>query len=84
MSDELDAQLLRRFAGAHAQLPAQPFLDGLHARLQAHRPFGIALPSVLGTIVTGIAKGVLVPLRLKMTRYVMLGAAAVTLLSVFS
>jgi hypothetical protein len=39
---------------------------------------------VLGTIVSGLADGILVPLRLKLTRYVVLGAAAVTLFSVFA
>jgi hypothetical protein len=84
MQDELDARLMQRFATARAPLPAEPFLGTLSARLQARRRFTVALPSVLGTIVSGLADGVLVPLRLKVTRYALLGAAAATLLSVFS
>ena len=84
MQDELDAKLMQRFATAQAPLPAEPFLGTLAARLQARRPLAAALPSVLGTIASGLADGILVPLRLRLTRYVVLGAAAVTLLSVFA
>jgi hypothetical protein len=84
MQDELDAKLMQRFAAAQAPLPAEPFLGTLTARLQARRGFATALPSVLATIVSGLANGILVPLRLKLTRYVVLGAAAVTLFSVFA
>jgi hypothetical protein len=84
MQDELDATLMRRFATARAALPAEPFLASLTARLRARRSLSSALPSVLGTIVSGLADGILVPLRLKLTRYALLGAAAMTLLSVFS
>jgi hypothetical protein len=84
MQDELDAKLMQRFAIAQAPLPAEPFVATLTARLAARRRWRAALPSVLGTIVAGLADGILVPLRLKLTRYMVLGAAAVTLLSVFA
>lgn len=84
MQDESDAKLMQRFATAQLPLPAEPFLGALTARLQNRRRFASALPSVLATILAGFADGILVPLRLKLTRYVVLGAAAVTLLSVFS
>jgi len=84
MQDELDAKLMQRFALAQTPLPAEPFLGMLTARLTARRRLRAALPSVLGTIVSGLADGILVPLRLKLTRYMVLGAAAVTLLSVFA
>ena len=84
MQDELDAKLMQRFATARVPLPEEPFLASLSARLQSRRPLAAALPSILGTIVAGLAAGILVPLRLKLTRYALLGAAAVTLLSVFA
>src|SRR5262249_23209351 len=65
-------------------LPAEPFLGTLTARLTARRRPRAALPSVLGTIVSGLADGILVPLCLKLTRSMGLGAAAGTPLSGFA
>ena len=83
MYDDLDASLMRRFAAASERLPAEPFLAALAERLHGRRSFAGGAYSVLGTILGGLADGIFVPLRLKLTRYVMLGAAAVTLISVF-
>jgi hypothetical protein len=84
MHDELDAKLMQRFAAAEEPLPAGPFLGALGARLQhRHRTFASGLYSVLGTLFSGLASGLLLPLRLRQTRFVVLGAAAVTLWSVF-
>ncbi|HEX4388567.1 MAG TPA: hypothetical protein VH109_08070 [Steroidobacteraceae bacterium] len=83
MQDELDAKLMQRFAAAEEPLTGEPFVGALGARLRRHRSFPGGLYSVLGTLLGGLAGGILVPLRLRQTRFMVLGAAAVTLLSVF-
>ena len=83
MHDELDAKLMQRFAAAEEPLPAEPFLGPLGARLRRRRSFAAGLYSVLGTLFGGLGSGILLPLRLRQTRFMVLGAAAVTLWSVF-
>jgi len=82
MHNELDAQLLRRFASAAEPLADAQFTARLDARLEHARGFSFGVRgvySILGTIVSGFGTGVLLPWRLKHSRLMVVGAAAVTL-----
>jgi hypothetical protein len=85
MADELDANLLRAFAKAESPLPAEPFVGQTAARLQPSRgPLGSAgLYSLIGGVLATLAGGILLPLRMRQTRLMTLGAAAVTIWTAF-
>jgi hypothetical protein len=81
MSDELEAQLRRHFANAAAPLASEQFVLATTARLAARRrwlPNARSLTELAATVVGGLAAGLSV-LRLKHTRFMVLGAAAVSL-----
>jgi hypothetical protein len=86
MPDELDPQLLRAFAAAQMPLAEQPFLSQVSAQV---RPVGVlrlsavGIYSLVGTLLNGLATGILVPLRLRHARLMTLGAAAVTVCAAF-
>ena len=82
MSDELDPQLVRLFAGAHEPLHD----DGFHARVMAHlaRPPGWrgiahAIGSAVCTIGGGLVIGVTAPFRQRMSlgRLLAIGLGAI-------
>ena len=86
MADELDPKLLRAFAQAEGTLAAEPFVSQVTARLQAGGGlrFGAAgLVSVIGGVLGSVASGILLPLRMRQTRLMTLGAAAVTIWAAF-
>jgi hypothetical protein len=85
MADELDPTLLRAFADAEGPLSAEPFVGQTAARLQAGRgPLdGAGLYSLLGRVLTTLAGGMLLPLRMRQTRLMTLGAAAMTICAAF-
>lgn len=87
MPDELDAQLLRRFAEARQPLANLPFATQLTARLPAASGRRLqlrALRSVPGTILGGLITGITAPLRLRYAGLTALAAAAVTLWASFA
>jgi hypothetical protein len=86
MPDDLDPQLLRAFAQASSALPEEPFVGKVTARVQpagSLRLGAAGLYSLLGTVLTTLASGILLPLRMRQTRLMTLGAAAVTLWAAF-
>jgi hypothetical protein len=86
MPDDLDPQLLRRFAGAARPLAAQDFTASLEQQLRARRGPGFGareLASTLGTILSGLGGAVLLPLRLRHARLMVVGAAAVSVCTAF-
>ncbi|HEY2807817.1 MAG TPA: hypothetical protein VGI91_03400 [Steroidobacteraceae bacterium] len=85
MADELDANLLRAFAQTESPLPAEPFVAQTAARLQPGRgPLRSAgLYSLIGGVLTSLAGGILLPLRMRQTRLMTLGAAAMTIWAAF-
>ncbi len=85
MADELDPTLLRVFAEADRPLPAEPFVSRTAARLQpaGGRLGGAGLYALSGRVLAALAGGVLLPLRMRQTRLMTLGAAAVTIWAAF-
>jgi hypothetical protein len=86
MHNDLDAQLLRRFASAAEPLADAEFTAQLTARLEHARAFSFGLRgvySILGTIVSGFGTGLLLSWRLKHARIMIVGAAAMTLWTAF-
>ena len=82
MQDELDPRLLRRFALAERPGSDEQFTAQVMAQLRGRRglEFGArGLYSLLGTIVTGLATGIAVPLRIRHAWLMLTGAAAATL-----
>lgn len=87
MPDEVDAQLLRRFAESY-----QPLVDAQFvAQVLAHVPptHGIplrlgALRSLPGTIFRGLLTGICAPLRLHHVGVMAIAAAAVSLWAAFA
>jgi hypothetical protein len=80
--DELDPQLLRRFALAGRPAPDDDFSARVMAQVRARRRFELGpggLYSLLGTITTGLATGIAVPLRIRHAWLMLTGAAAATL-----
>jgi len=80
MSDELDPVLLRHFAQAREPLADEAFTTQLAQRLGAARRWrvdGRSAQAVLGTIVMGFGAA-LRALHLQHARFMLLGAAAVT------
>lgn len=87
MPDELDAQLLRRFAEARQPLADLPFVTQVTARLPAASGPGLhlrALRSVPGTILGGLITGITAPLRLRYAGLTAVAAAAVALWATFA
>ena len=82
MQDELDAQLLRRFALAARPATDAHFTAQVMAQLRARRAFEFSargLYSLLGTIGTGLATGLAAPLRIRHAWLMLTGAATATL-----
>jgi hypothetical protein len=80
--DELDAQLLRRFAEARQPLADLPFVTQVAARLPTTFGPGVhlrALRGVPGTILGGLITGITAPLRLRYAGLTAVAAAAVAL-----
>jgi hypothetical protein len=85
MQDELDAQLLRRFALAVQPAPDENFTAQIAARLGAARRWRLSaggLYAVVRTICAGLTVAVSA-LRLRHARLMVLGAAAVTVWTAF-
>lgn len=85
MQDDLDALLLRRFAGAGQPLPDAEFTAQVLARIEQARWHFSAQTfySILGTIVAGFGNGMSLPWRSRHVRLMALGAAAATLCTAF-
>lgn len=88
MPDELDAQLLRRFADSYQPLVDAQFVAQVVARMPpASGPRLLhpgALRSVPGTIVGALLTGIAAPLRLRHAGLMALAAAAVTAWATFA
>jgi hypothetical protein len=86
MPDDLDPQLLRAFAVADSALAEEPFVGHLIDRVHPARGLRLrtaGLPALLGTVLMTVASGILLPLRMRQTRLMTLGAAAVTIWAAF-
>ena len=86
MADDLDPNLLRAFAQAGSTPAAEPFLSQVTAQLQPRRRLhlgGAGISAVLGGVLGSLANGVLMPLRMRQTRLLTLGAAAMTIWAAF-
>lgn len=86
MSDELDPRLLRSFAQAQQEFAADSFVSSVttHMRSARRLHFGAgALPDTLASVLGSLGRGILLPLRLRQTRLLTLGAAAMTLWAAF-
>ena len=87
MPDELDAQLLRRFAETRQPLADLRFVTQVTARLPTAAGPGVhlrALRSVPGTILGGLITGITAPLRLRYAGLAAVAAAAVALWATFA
>ncbi len=82
MSDEIDADLLRRFAQSRASLDDPQFTARVIGRLRGARSarlgFGTAR-SIAAAMLSGLVTGIAAPLRLRRVGLLALAAAAVTL-----
>jgi len=81
MQDDLDAQLLRRFALAAEPLGQAAFTEQVMARLARSQGLGFSargLYALLGTIASGLATGISVPLRVRHAWLMLSGAVAVS------
>jgi hypothetical protein len=86
MADDLDPQLLRAFAQAESALAEEPFVSQVAARVPPAGRLALRVNSVaalLGTVLASLATGILLPLRMRQTRLMTLGAAAVTIWAAF-
>ena len=86
MPDDLDPQLLRAFAQADSALPEEPFVSQISARLRPAGGFslgGAGLSSVIGSVLGSVIGAILLPLRMRQTRLLTLGAAAMSLWAAF-
>jgi hypothetical protein len=87
MPDELDPRLLRAFAHAESDLAAEPFVSAVSARVQPARGWQLAsaagIYALLETVFRALAGGIVLPLRMRRTRLMTLGAAAVTIWAAF-
>jgi hypothetical protein len=82
MPDELDPQLLRRFAQAHQPLIDAQFTAQVMARLQHTQRLRLSLSAardLTATIVAAVTTGIRAPLRLRHAGLLAIAAAAVTL-----
>ena len=86
MHDDLDPQLLRRFASAARPLADQDFAASVERQLRGGARFGFsagALSSLLGAVASGLGTALVLPWRLRHTRFMLAGAAAVSLWTAF-
>jgi hypothetical protein len=86
MPDDLDPQLLRAFAQADSTLPGEPFVSEVARRMQPAgglRLGAAGLYSLLGTVLGAVTSGLLLPLRMRQTRLMTIGAAAFTIWAAF-
>ncbi len=86
MAEDLDPMLLRVFAQAASAPAAEPFVSQVAAHVQpAHglRLAGAAVYSMLGTVLGTVTGAILLPLRMRQTRLMTLGAAAATIVAAF-
>lgn len=86
MADDLDPKVLRAFAQAGSAPAPEPFLSRVAAQLQPAgglRLGGAGFYSVLGGVLATLANGILLPLRMRQTRLMTLGAAAATIVAAF-
>jgi hypothetical protein len=86
MPEDLDPKLLRAFAQADGTLPAEAFVSAVTSGMQpaSHLNLGSrGLSAIVGSVLGSLAGGLLLPLRLRQTRLLTLGAAAMTLWAAF-
>jgi H+/Cl- antiporter ClcA len=86
MADDLDPQLLRSFARAESALAEEPFVSHVALRMPPARglPLGVSsVSALLGTVLASLASGIVLPLRMRQTRLMILGAAAMTICAAF-
>lgn len=86
MADDLDPNLLRAFAQAGSTPAAEPFVSQVTAQLQPGRRLqlgGVGIHALIGGVLGNLANGILVPLRMRQTRLMTLGAAAMTICAAF-
>ena len=86
MAEDLDPTLLRVFAQAESAPAAEPFVSQVAAHV--HSAHGVHLAgatiySMIGTVLGTVAGGMLLPLRMRQTRLMTLGAAAATIVAAF-
>lgn len=82
MRDELDGQLLRRFAASQRPLADAQFVAQVMRQLHTRSgldTFARALHGAVRAILNGVAVGIASPLRLRYVGLLALAAAAVTL-----
>lgn len=82
LPDDLDTELLRRFAENQAALDDEPFTERIIGELRgvAYARFGLrTLRSIAAAILSGFATGIAAPLRLRGAGVLALLAAVVTL-----
>lgn len=86
MADDLDPNLLRAFAQAGNIPAAEPFVSQVTAQLRPGRRLhlgGAGIHAVIGGVLGSLASGILMPLRMRQTRLMTLGAAAMTIWAAF-
>ena len=86
MAEDLDPALLRAFARTEGALAAEPFVSKVTARLQPGYGLHLgaaAVYSMIGTVLASVTHAILLPLRMRQTRLMTLGAAAATLVAAF-
>jgi hypothetical protein len=86
MADDLDPKLLRAFAQAGSTPAAEPFVSQVTPQLQPGRRLQLGtagIYAVLGGVLGSLANGILMPLRLRQTRLLTLGAAVMTIWAAF-
>ena len=86
MADDLDPQLLRAFARAGSLPAAEPFVSQVSARLRPAGGFGrggAGLSSIVGSVLGSVTGAILLPLRMRQTRLMTIGAAAFTIWAAF-
>jgi len=87
MPDDQDALLLREFARSERPLADAQFVAQVTERLQgfsARRLLAVAVAGPLRAIFTGLAFGVVAPLRMRHAGLVALGALGLALWSIFN
>ncbi|HEX4649658.1 MAG TPA: hypothetical protein VH111_12575 [Steroidobacteraceae bacterium] len=82
LPDDLDADLLRRFAESRAALDGAQFTERVTRGLRRARSARLGfrtVRSIVAAMLTGLATGIAAPLRLRHAGLLALAAAAVTL-----
>ena len=82
LPDDLDADLLRRFAESHTSLDDAQFTARVSGKLRGARRAGIGFDtarSIAAAMLCGLVTGIAAPLRLRGAGLLALLAAAVTL-----